>query len=123
MTRTPLTWKSVSAPDFSSASNILSNATQQFDNAGKSIMGAFEGLDKSQQEQANNIVAQRMLQYMDDPEGMKQLAASGDYAQGIHERYVNPSLVMKGFSDAQKHMKAAADINSTQANINKTNLR
>ena len=121
-TRTPLTWTSVSAPDFSSASTILSNAIQQFDNAGKSIMGAFDGLDKSQQEQANNIVAQRMLQYMDDPEGMKQLAASGDYAQGIHERYVNPSLVMEGFSDAQKHMKATADISSTQANINKTNL-
>lgn len=114
MTRTPLTWKNVSAPDFSSASNILSNATQQFNNAGKSIMGAFEGLDKSQQEQANNIMAQRMLALTGDIGAQEELIRSGNIFTDIAPRMQNAAKVQSMLSNAAEYGKKQIEAKDSQ---------
>lgn len=110
-----LTWREVSKPDFSSASQSLNLANKLRSDALGSISEGLTGFQKADQDANSAAIMQRALA-ITDPEIYKQALASGELLGGLDVTRFNPN-VLTSLNQRSNELTDQAFTEARRANI------
>ncbi len=93
MSRSPLTWQQVTAPDFTNAGKLLDQANKSFNSGMGNLTSLVRQNANNYQEDANELMQQRALQNYGDIGALQQMYNSGELTSGINPANVKANNV------------------------------
>lgn len=95
MTRSPLTWQNVAAPDFRGTAELFKSAREGFSQTGESLIGLLDTTEKKYKDEAALQFEKALLQRQDSEQLQRDLS-SGAVLDGIDKRFLGVEALKRG---------------------------